>query len=614
MILRIDSLTKEYGKGISYQKVLDDINLEFKSGEFVCILGESGSGKSSLLNIIGGLDNNYKGSININNRNLKYIDLDEYRGDKLGFIFQNFNLIPSLSILDNIILPIEKVKENYKEKKNRAFLLLKKLNIYSIRNKNINELSGGQKQRVAIARALINEPEIIIADEPTGALDEKNSIVILDILKEIQKMGKLVIVVTHSERVKDYATRVITIKDGKIDSDKKLKRVKEKDNSKIEFKKNNRYYLLKYGIRNILNNKKRNLFITLASSIGLVGIILSLFVGSGIKNYMHNLIIDKVDPLIYNIEKIDNSNLYFNEEEIEDIEKINHVNKTIKNISYQVSKITSDDKDYNIDYFDSFNDIDIEKGNTDGLVVNNYLNNKLGLLDNEVSISIIDNYNVINFDIDVTGISKESGLSLVDDSKQVYISYDKLKEIYSNNKLELEPTNLIIKIDDTENIEYVKRELKKLGFKCINNIDLYNELNTYLDIATFVLSMFSFISLIVSIIMISIITNITIIERTKEIGILRSIGFSKMNIKHIFNTEAILLGFVIGLVSINISKYVIKIVNNMLNKKFDIILNVSVTKYYLFGMILSVSLLYLSTYFSSKKASNLDPIISLRYE
>ena len=108
MILRIDNLTKEYGKNNSYQKVLDDINIEFKSGEFVCILGESGSGKSSLLNILGGLDSNYKGNVNINNMNLKYIDLDEYRENNIGFIFQNFNLIPSMSIIDNIILPIEK--------------------------------------------------------------------------------------------------------------------------------------------------------------------------------------------------------------------------------------------------------------------------------------------------------------------------------------------------------------------------------------------------------------------------------------------------------------------------------------------------------------------------
>ncbi|MBR3116712.1 MAG: ATP-binding cassette domain-containing protein [Bacilli bacterium] len=614
MILRIDNLSKAYGKNNSYQKVLDNINLEFKSGEFICILGESGSGKSSLLNLIGGLDTNYNGSINVNNRNLKYIDLDEYRGDKLGFIFQNFNLIPSLSVLDNILLPIEKIKSSYIDKKNKAYNLLRRLNIYSIKNKRIIELSGGQKQRVAIARALINEPDIILADEPTGALDEKNSLVILDILKEIQKEGKLVIVVTHSKRVIDYSTRVVTIKDGKIDSDKKIKRVKESKTEKIKMNQFNKLYLLKYGIRNILNNKKRNIFITLASSIGLIGIILSLFIGSGIKNYMHELIVDKANPLIYSVEKTNDEVPYFDSDEISDIENIKHVDEVIKNTTYQVSSIKIEDEEYSLNYLNSFNDIELEEGNDEGLIINKTLYDKLDLLNEEVTLTFIDNYKVIETNIEVTGIYKGSGLSLIDDSKEAYISYKNLESIYKEEDLDLNPNLVSIKINDNDNIELVKKELDKLDMTCINNIDLYNELEDYLTILTFILSMFSFISLIVSIIMISIITNITVLERTKEIGLLRSIGFSKKDIKHIFNTESILLGFFIGLFSINISKYFIKIINRILSNKFDITLDVSLGKYYLFGLLLSMFLLYISTYFPSKKASNLDPIASLRYE
>ena len=613
MILRIDNLSKAYGKNNSYQKVLDNINLEFKSGEFICILGESGSGKSSLLNLIGGLDTDYNGSINVNNRNLKYIDLDEYRGDKLGFIFQNFNLLSSLSVLDNILLPIEKIKSSYIDKKNKAYNLLRRLNIYSIKNKKINELSGGQKQRVAIARALINEPDIILADEPTGALDEKNSLVILDILKEIQKMGKLVIVVTHSKRVIDYSTRVVTIKDGKIDSDKKRKRVKESKNEKIKMNQFNKLYLLKYGIRNILNNKKRNIFITLASSIGLIGIILSLFIGSGIKNYMHELIVSKANPLMYSVEKTSDDVPYFDSDEINDIENIKHIDTVIKNTSYQVSSIKVSDEEYRLDYLNSFNDIELEEGNDEGLVINKSLYDKLELND-EVELTFIDNYKVIETTIEITGVYKGTGLSLIDDSKEAYISYKKLESIYKDNDIELNPNLVSIEIDDNDNIDYVKKELESLDMTCINNIDLYNELENYLNIITFILSMFSFISLIVSIIMISIITNITVLERTKEIGLLRSIGFSKKDIKHIFNTESLLLGFFIGLFSINISKYFIKFINNILSSKFDITLNVSLSKYYLFGMILSMFLLYISTYFPSKRASNLDPIASLRYE
>ena len=187
MILRIHNLNKEFGKKESYQKVLDNISIEFKSGEFICILGESGSGKSTFLNIIGGLDSDYDGSVILNDLNLKYIDIDNYRKENIGFIFQNFNLINSLSVIENITLPIDKYKISYKEKRKRAVELLKKLNIYNIRKKRISDLSGGQKQRIAIARALINNPSIILADEPTGALDEQNGESVLKILKEINK-------------------------------------------------------------------------------------------------------------------------------------------------------------------------------------------------------------------------------------------------------------------------------------------------------------------------------------------------------------------------------------------------------------------------------------------
>ena len=262
MIFRIDNLTKEYGKNNSYQKVLDDISITFRSNEFVCILGESGSGKSSLLNIMGGLDNDYKGSVNINNMNIKYINQDEYRKNNIGFIFQNFNLINNLSVIDNIILPIERDNISYRKKKRKAIELLRRLNIYTLKNKRINELSGGQKQRIAIARGLINDPSIILADEPTGALDEENSKNILDILKEINKEGKLVIIVTHSKKVIDYSTRVIEIKDGKIFKDQKLKRVKETYLSSKESKENKYLYLFKHAFKNLKNNPLWELVMT----------------------------------------------------------------------------------------------------------------------------------------------------------------------------------------------------------------------------------------------------------------------------------------------------------------------------------------------------------------
>ena len=614
MILRLDNLKKEYGKNNSYQKVLDNISIEFKSGEFVCILGESGSGKSSLLNILGGLDSNYSGSVTMNNLNLKYIDIDNYRKENIGFIFQNFNLINNISIIDNIILPLDKYNIRYKEKKRRAIELLKKLNVYNVRKKRINELSGGQKQRIAIARALINNPSIILADEPTGALDEENGKSVLEILKGINKEGKLVIVVTHSEKVINYSTRVIKIKDGKIDSDKKIKRIKETTIDKEDVKENNFLYLIKYGLRNIFNNKKRNIFITLASSIGIVGIILSLFIGNSVKKYMYNLIIDKSNPNIYNIsEKKSNiyENKYYEKKVIDKIDKISHIDKIYKGISYNIAKISIDKEEYSLAYIDSFNEIDLEKGNSDGLIISSSLKKNIN---KEVTVSIVDNYNVIEFDVKITGIVKKSNISLVDDSMHAFINYKYLEEIYKDNDLELKPNNLSIEIDDNKNIEKVKKELSKLKLDASNNSDLFDELKSYLNIATFVLSMFSSLSLIVSVIMISIIINITVLERTKEIGLLRSIGYTKKDIRYIFNSEAVFLGTLIGLFSIIISNFIINIIKKIVNNKFDINFDINVSKYYVFGIWLSIVLTIISSYFPSKKASNNDPIKSLKYE
>ena len=610
MVLRIDNLTKEYGKNNSYQKVLDNISISFKSNEFVCVLGESGSGKSSFLNILGGLDNDYKGSINLDNRNIKYINQDEYRKNNIGFIFQNFNLINNLSVIDNIILPIEKDNISYIKKKKRALELLRKLNIYTLKNKRINELSGGQKQRVAIARGLINNPKIILADEPTGALDEENSKNILDILKEINKEGKLVIVVTHSKKVIDYSSRVIEIKDGKIFKDQKIKKVKETYLDSVESKENNYLYLIKHAFKNLKNNKKRNLFITLASSIGIIGIILSLFLGDGVKNYINDLIVSKTDPNVYSIES---KYQYYDNDLIDKITNIKHINKVNKELNISIANISLNESKYDLTYLDSLENIKLENGDDSGLLINKTLNKKINIGDT-VKLTFIDDYNVFNRYIKVTGIISDTGISLIDDTYISMIKYSNLDNIYKDYNIDIKPNNISIKIDSKDNIDYIRKELKKLKITAKTNEDYYNELKKYLDIASFILSIFSISSLVVSTIMISIIINITVLERVKEIGLLRSIGYSKKDVKNIFKSESLSLGICIWLFSIYFSSLMIKIVKYIVNNKFDIKITTNNIKYYLISLFISLFVTYISSLIPSKKASNLDPINALRSE
>ena len=189
MLLKLKNVKKNYKINKNeVQEVLKDINLTLKSGEFVCIYGESGSGKSTLMNIIGGLDDDYIGTVTINKKDIKKIDKDNYRRDKIGFVFQNFNLIPYLSVFENVMIMLDMTNVKQIKKIKMVESSLEKVGLLEYKNKKVTELSGGQKQRVALARAIINEPDIILADEPTGALDSKNADKVLKILKQmIQK-------------------------------------------------------------------------------------------------------------------------------------------------------------------------------------------------------------------------------------------------------------------------------------------------------------------------------------------------------------------------------------------------------------------------------------------
>ena len=221
-MLKLKNITKIYETTDLSQKALDDVSVNFRKSEFVSILGQSGSGKTTLLNIIGGLDQYSSGDLVINGVSTKKYndrDWDVYRNHKVGFVFQNYNLISHQSVLSNVELALTLSGVSKSERRKRAKKALKDVGLIEHINKKPNQLSGGQMQRVAIARALINDPEIILADEPTGALDSSTSVQIMELLKKIS-LDKLVIMVTHNpELAHEYSNRIIELKDGKIISD-----------------------------------------------------------------------------------------------------------------------------------------------------------------------------------------------------------------------------------------------------------------------------------------------------------------------------------------------------------------------------------------------------------
>ena len=292
-MLQLKNIIKKYKTGGNDVEVLKSVNISFRESEFVSILGASGSGKTTLLNIIGGLDKYSSGDMLLLGRSTKEFkdrDWDSYRNGTIGFVFQSYNLISHLSVLENVKLALSISGESNKENYAKAKKVLEDVGLGDHINKKPNQLSGGQMQRVAIARALVTEPKIILADEPTGALDSKTSVQIMELIKEISK-EKLVIMVTHNpELAKTYSDRIVRLRDGEIIEDTNPF-VEETSNSDYSLKKTAMAFssAIKSSFKNLLTKKFRTLMTIIASSIGIISIGLVLAISSGMDKYIQTM-------------------------------------------------------------------------------------------------------------------------------------------------------------------------------------------------------------------------------------------------------------------------------------------------------------------------------------
>lgn len=296
-MLQIQHICKEYRTGTLVQKALDDVSLSLRDNEFVAILGPSGSGKTTLLNIIGGLDRYDSGDLIINGistKKYKDRDWDSYRNHTIGFVFQSYNLIPHQTVLANVELALTISGIGKEERKKRAIEALKKVGLGEQLHKRPSQMSGGQMQRVAIARALVNDPDILLADEPTGALDTATSVQVMELLKEVAN-DRLVVMVTHNpELAEEYATRIVTLKDGKIRSDTDKFYVNEAVMEEPEHKnmgKSSMSFLtaLSLSFNNLKTKKARTLLTSFAGSIGIIGIALILALSNGVNAYIKSI-------------------------------------------------------------------------------------------------------------------------------------------------------------------------------------------------------------------------------------------------------------------------------------------------------------------------------------
>ncbi len=739
-MLKLKNISKSYVIGEFSQNALDDVSVEFRQAEFVTVLGPSGCGKTTMLNVIGGLDHADKGDLLINEKSTKNFadkDWDMYRNNSIGFIFQSHNLISHLSVLQNVEMGLSLSGVSQAESKKRAIEVLDRVGLKDHIHKRPNQLSGGQSQRVAIARALANNPDVILADEPTGSLDSVTSIQILDLIKEIAK-DKLVIMVTHdSELAYKYANRIIKLKDGKIIDDSNPVKKDLNDNSKLNFKKTAMSFKMALisSINNIRTKLGRTLLTAFAGSIGIIGIALILSLSNGLDQEIDKFEQDTLSgyPLTVTesrlgFEKIrqagetdleiypetDFATMY-DENRFQSFLTPNNITddyvqyiedyvagegqETLSGVKYQkkvnmsllkymsvpgvgeayvpVYSETIEDSDpsnpaetfgftfsfltllpegqvYDNNYeliYGTNPTVDLENGSFEVVLVvdeyNRIYKSTLQVLgfdtDNETEFDFSDivgndfklylgEYNILGsdvseaLDVTISGIirAKEgSNVSLLmnglgyTSEVATYIYENFPEEVGGYQQISLYPINFDAKEDvkvyldayneglsDDDKIEYVDQAAT-----------ITSMVGGVIDTISIVLIAFAAISLVVSSIMIAIITYISVIERTKEIGVLRALGARKKDISRVFNSENLIIGFAAGVVGIVVSLLMIIPINLIIENLSEIANVAKLSSLHMISLVLiSIFLAYIAGLIPARMAAKKDPVIALRTE
>lgn len=630
---------------------LKDINVNFEKGELVSIIGESGSGKSTLMNILGGLDSSFEGEVLYNGRNIgKYSEkeLVNYHKSNVGFVFQSFNLISHLSILDNVTLAMTLSNVSRAEKEKRAKEILRLVGLENHLSKKPDAISGGQKQRVAIARALVNDPDIIIADEPTGALDSETTDQVLDLIKTIAENGKLVIMVTHSDKVAERSSRVVKIDDGVVVSDTKgiVLEVKEnhfqEDSSKKErYAKKNLSLVgsMKLAVKNMQAKWTRNTLISLGSSIGIMSVILMLGLGNGVNTYIEDTMNSQVNPLVVEVNmptKIPDPNdpnpmasmmevNPFSEENKNELEKIENVTKVeegFSGFSLGSNRVTLGD---NSSTFMSLNTISASITESDILhgempkenevlvtqaMANTLANDETGesVIGKEVTVDIAVNKDVISTTQTISGIFASDSLT----TSVVYMDYSTLETLVEEKGSKLEPTVMYLTVDDKDNREAVSNKINDLGYQG-SAIESATKIFTQMsDIFTYVLAGVAGISLVVSAIMILTVLYISVVERTKEIGVMKAIGARNKDIKRIFTAESVLIGLFSGSFGVGIATLLEFIANKFTYALFEVNMVDITPTYFVAGIVISVVISMIAGVMPATKAAKLDPVDALK--
>ena len=476
-MLELKNINKSYKTGDFVQHALNDVNLKFRKCEFVAILGSSGSGKTTLLNILGGLDRYDSGDLIINNKStkkFKSVEWDYYRNNCVGFIFQSYNLISHISVLENVEMSLILSGYKKKDRRKKALDALDRVGLKDHAHKKPNQLSGGQMQRVAIARALVNDPEIILADEPTGALDSVTSVQIMELIKEISK-DKLVIMVTHNkELAEDYATRVIELKDGEILSDSKPVKDKENSKEKLNIKKTVLRYssALKLSFNNIKTKKGRTFLTSFAASIGIIGIALILSLSNGFQKKIDEYEADSLSQMPITISK---EAMNINEEVMQEIIETRDKRKEYSNNKVIYPRENSLETMIHINSIDSDYVNYIEKMDKENISAISY---QYGTTLNVVTKKYDGTYGLVptstNYSMSTTSMIGVMGWNLYADKINGKSMLEDNYDILAGS-IEIDAPSVVIAVNSFNELD--SGTLKQLGFDTSSNISFDDILN-----------------------------------------------------------------------------------------------------------------------------------------